>query len=106
MTYKSDKDAVQISPPMFSGTGHGTGTSLATDAGFMVYSPVRLPVSRIDGLTSWNHDPRLSVRREGDENVFTLAIRGKLIALVRKPAKYHLSPHPLGARQRLHRSLL
>jgi len=88
VTYKSDEDAVQIAPPMFSGTIHGTGTSLATDAGFMVYSPVRVPVSRIDGLTSRKQDPRLSVRREHDENVFTLALAGKLTTVGRKPAKY------------------
>jgi hypothetical protein len=88
VTYATDQAATRISQPSFSGNVHARRPARAGDAGFVVYSPVRFTVSTIDALSSRNQEPRLSVRRDGDENVFTLAYRGKLIAVDRKPAKY------------------
>ncbi len=88
VTYKTDQDATRISQPGFSGTVHGRRTARTGDAGFIVYSPMPFTVSIVDALFSRNQEPRCLVRRDGDENVFTLAYRGKLIAVDRKTAKY------------------
>ena len=88
VTYQSDEAATQISAPTFYGTVLTAVNPRPADAGFIVYSPVRRTVTKIEGLRNRTQEPRLSVRQEGNENIFTLTDRGKMIVVGRKPAKY------------------